>query len=196
MFAPAIELYPGSHTRFSMIKSIHGTLQACHPDYALIRVGGFGIQVFAPATTISHLGETGTEVGLHTHFHMREDGITLYGFLSEMDRDAFEQLIAISGVGPRVALSLLSIMDATTLYQAIADEDQQRLGMAKGVGKRLAAQLILALKGKLPSIVPAGTVSGVPTGKVQAEALEALIGLGYSNAEAQAAISKIPLSKP
>jgi Holliday junction DNA helicase RuvA len=123
---------------------------------------------------------------------MREDSITLYGFLSEMDRDAFEQLIAISGVGPRVALSLLSIMDATTLYQAIADEDQQRLGMAKGVGKRLAAQLILALKGKLPSIVPAGTVSGVPAGKVQAEALEALIGLGYSNAEAQAAITKIP----
>src|SRR6476659_7410847 len=104
VFAPAIRLYPGSHTRFSMIKSIHGVLQACHPDYALIRVGGFGIQVFAPATTISHLGETGTEVDLHTHFHMREDSITLYGFLSEMDRDAFEQLIAISGVGPRVAL--------------------------------------------------------------------------------------------
>jgi Holliday junction DNA helicase RuvA len=123
---------------------------------------------------------------------MREDGIALYGFATEMDRDAFEQLIAVNGVGPRVALSLLSVMDAPALYKAIADEDQQRLGLAKGVGKRLAAQLILALKGKLPSIVPAGTISGVPSGKLQAEVLEALMGLGFSSAEAQAAIAKIP----
>lgn len=175
-----------------MITSIHGILQTCHPDHVTVRVGGFGIQVFAPATTISGLGETGTEVELHTHFHMREDGIALYGFATKMDRDAFEQLIAVNGVGPRVALSLLSVMDAPALYKAIADEDQQRLGLAKGVGKRLAAQLILALKGKLPSIVPAGTISGVPSGKLQTEVLEALMGLGFSSAEAQAAIAKIP----
>jgi Holliday junction DNA helicase RuvA len=123
---------------------------------------------------------------------MREDGIALYGFSSEADRDAFEQLIAVNGVGPKVALALLSVMDAPTLYKAIADEDQQRLGLARGVGKRLAAQLILALKGKLPTLTPTGEAAASPSGKIQAEVLEALIGLGFSNAEAQAAMAKIP----
>jgi holliday junction DNA helicase RuvA len=175
-----------------MITGIHGILEACRTDYAIIRVGGFSLQVFAPSSTLNRLNEAGMEVNLFTHFHMREDAIALYGFATEADRDAFEQLIAVNGVGPKVALALLSIMDATTLYKAIADEDQQRLGLARGVGKRLAAQLILALKGKLPVMTPAGVAAGPAGGKIQAEVLEALISLGFSNAEAQAAIAKIP----
>ncbi|GHO91391.1 Holliday junction ATP-dependent DNA helicase RuvA [Reticulibacter mediterranei] len=175
-----------------MITSIHGTLEACRADQAIIRVGGFSLLVFAPSTTLSRLNEAGMEVSLYTHFHMREDGIALYGFATEADRDAFEQLIAVNGVGPKVALALLSVMDAPTLYKAIADEDQQRLGLARGVGKRLAAQLILALKGKLPTLAATGTEGATPAGKIQAEVLEALIGLGFSNSEAQAAMAKIP----
>jgi Holliday junction DNA helicase RuvA len=132
------------------------------------------------------------KVSLYTHFHMREDGITLYGFSAEADRDAFEQLIGINGVGPKVALAILSVMDAATLYKAIAEEDQQRLGLARGVGKKLVAQIILALKGKLPSLVGVGPAGTIPAGGTQAEVMEALIGLGYSTAEAQAAIAKIP----
>jgi len=133
------------------------------------------------------------EVSLATHFHMREDGIALYGFSTEEDRNAFERLIEVSGVGPKVALALLSVMDAPALYKAIADEDQQRLGLAPGVGKRLAARLILELKGKLPTMMPTnGAAAGSPAGRIQAEVLEALIGLGFSNAEAQAAMAKIP----
>jgi Holliday junction DNA helicase RuvA len=135
------------------------------------------------------------EVSLYTHFQMREDGIALYGFLSEEDRNAFEQLITVSGVGPKVALTLLSFMDAATLYKAIVDEDQQRLGLAPGVGKRLAARIILELKGKVPALATlsgaAGTTAGA-AGRIQAEVLEALIGLGFSNAEAHAALAKIP----
>jgi holliday junction DNA helicase RuvA len=103
-------------------------------------------------------------------------------------------LIEVSGVGPKVGLALLSVMDAPTLYKAIADEDQTRLGLAPGVGKRLAARLVLELKGKLPTVLPggAGGVVTTPGGRIQAEVLEALIGLGFSNAEAQAAIAKIP----
>jgi len=124
---------------------------------------------------------------------VREDGMTLYGFSTEEDRDAFEQLLAVNGVGPKVALALLSIMDAAAFYQAIADEDQQRLGLAQGVGKKLAARLVLELKGKLPSLAHLGSsTAAAPSGKVQAEVLEALIGLGFSNAEAQAALAKIP----
>lgn len=133
------------------------------------------------------------QVDLSTHFHMREDGIALYGFTTEADRDAFEQLIAVSGVGPKVALALLSVMDAVTFYKAVADEDQQRLGLARGVGKKLAAHIIVELKGKLPSLANLdGAASGTSSGGIQAEVLEALMGLGFSTAAAQAAIAKIP----
>ncbi len=179
-----------------MITSIHGTLEASRIDYALIRVGGFGIRVFAPASTLNRLSEPGMAVSLHTHFHMREDGIALYGFSDEADRDAFEQMIGVSGVGPKVALALLSVMDAAAFYKAIADEDQQRLGLARGVGKKLAAHMILELKGKLPSLAGLTTSQTSSGGGIHTEALEALIGLGFSTAEAQAALSKVPQDQP
>ncbi len=175
-----------------MITGIHGTLETSKADAVILRVGGFSIRVAVPSSTLHRLTEEGTEVSLYTHFHMREDGIALYGFLDEQDRNAFEQLIAVSGVGPKVALALLSVMDAPTLYKAVADEDVQRLGLAPGVGKRLASRLILELKGKLPTLPTAGAV-GAPSGnRIQAEVLEALLGLGYSPSEAQAALAKIP----
>src|SRR6266699_6030534 len=180
-----------------MITSIHGTLEACRADQAIIRVGGFSVRVFAPATTLNRLNESGMEVSLYTHFHVREDGMALYGFSTEEDRDAFEQLISISGVGPKLALALLSMMDAQTFYKAIADEDQQRLALTPGVGKKLAARLVLELKGKLPSLGTLGSSGALsPSGKLQSETLEALMGLGFTSAEAQAALSKIPQDRP
>ncbi len=175
-----------------MITGIHGTLETSKADAVILRVGGFSIRVAVPSSTLHRLTEQGMEVSLHTHFHMREDGIALYGFLDEQDRNAFEQLIAVSGVGPKVALALLSVMDAPTLYKAVADEDVQRLGLAPGVGKRLASRLILELKGKLPTLPTAGAGSATPGNRIQAEVLEALLGLGYSPSEAQAALAKIP----
>src|SRR2546423_11772923 len=175
-----------------MIASIHGVLEARRADSAIIRVGGFSLRVFAPSSTLSRLGDPSAEVSLYTTFDVHEDGMALYGFSSAEDRDAFERLIAVSGVGPKLALALLSAMDARTFYKAIADEDQQRLAMAPGVGKRLAAKLVLELKGKLPSLVGLGGTSGYTSGKTQSEVLEALVGLGYSSTEAQAALGKIP----
>ncbi len=180
-----------------MIASIHGSLEARRADSAIVRVGGFSLQVFTPVSTLSRLGEPGSEVTLYTHFHVREDGMALYGFSADAERSAFEQLIGISGVGPKVALALLSAMDAQTLYKAIADEDLQRLSLAPGVGKKLAGRLVLELKGKLPTLI-GGDATGTPSGagKLQAEVLEALIGLGYTTAEAQAALRKIPQDHP
>src|SRR5579864_7890678 len=176
-----------------MITSIHGILEASRADHVIIRVGGFSVRVFVPVSTLNRLGDTGEEITLQTHFQVREDGMALYGFSAEEERNAFEQLLAVSGVGPKVALALLSVMDAKTLYKAIADEDQQKLALAPGVGKRLAARLVLELKGKLPSLVTlGGTSGGYTSGKIQADVLEALVGLGYSTAEAQAALGKIP----
>ncbi len=180
-----------------MIASIQGVLEARRAGYVIIRTGGFGIRVFAPTSTLSRLGDVESEVSLYTHFYVREDGMALYGFSSEEDRDAFEQLIGISGVGPKIALALLSMMDAQTFYKAIADEDQQRLALTPGVGKKLAAKLVLELKGKLPSLVALGGAGATsPIGKMQSEVLEALMGLGFSAAEAQAALSRIPQDRP
>jgi len=180
-----------------MIASIHGVLEARRADSAIIRVSGFSLRIFTPSSTLSRLGEPGVEVSLYTHFLVREDGMALYGFTGEEERDAFEKLITISGVGPKIALALLSMMDARTLFKAIADEDQQRLGMVPGVGKKLAAKLVLELKGKLPSLVALGGASALsPGGKIQSEVLEALMGLGFSAAEAQAALLKIPQDRP
>ena len=180
-----------------MIASIQGVLEARRAGYAILRAGGFGIRVFAPTSTLSRLGDVGAEVTLYTHFHVREDGMALYGFSSEEDRDAFEQLIGISGVGPKIALAILSVMDAQAFYKAIADEDQQRLALAPGVGKKLAAKLVLELKGKLPSLIAFGGAATLsPSAKMQSEVLEALMGLGFSVAEAQSALGKIPQDQP
>jgi Holliday junction DNA helicase RuvA len=179
-----------------MIAGISGVLEARRADHALIRVGGFSLRVFAPATTLNRLGEPGAEVSLYTHFLVREDGMALYGFSSEEDRDAFEKLITISGVGPKIALALLSSMDARTLFKAIAEEDQQRLSMVPGVGKKLAAKLVLELKGKLPSLVALGGAAATPGSGNISEALEALMSLGFSAAEAQAALLKLPQDRP
>ncbi len=180
-----------------MIAGIHGVLEARRADHAIIRVGGFSLRIFTPSSTLSHLGEVGAEVTLHTHFQVREDGMALFGFASSEERDAFEQLITISGVGPKIALALLSTMDASTFYRAIADEDITRLSLAPGVGKKLAGKLVFELKGKLPALTATGGAApGTPSGKLQTEVLEALMGLGYSAAEAQAALAKIPQDRP
>jgi len=179
-----------------MITSIHGILEARRADQVIVRVGAFSVRVFAPISTSSRLGDPGSEVTLYTHFLVREDVMALYGFAHEEDRNAFEQLIAVSGVGPKVALAILSVMDAQTLFKAIADEDQQRLALAPGVGKRLAARLVLELKGKLPSLAALGGAATSPSSRLQAEVLEALMGLGYSAAEAQAALGKVPQDRP
>lgn len=180
-----------------MIASIQGVLEARRAGYVIIRTGGFGIRVSTPTSTLSRLGDVGSEVSLYTHFYVREDAMALYGFSSEEDRDAFEQLIGLSGVGPKLALALLSMMDAQTFYKAIADEDQQRLALTPGVGKKLAARLVLELKGKLPSLAALGGAGALSSaGTLQSEVLEALMGLGFSAAEAQAALSKIPQDRP
>jgi holliday junction DNA helicase RuvA len=180
-----------------MIASIQGVLEARRAGYVIIRTGGFGIRVSTPTSTLSRLGDVGSEVSLYTHFYVREDGMALYGFSSEEDRDAFEQLIGLSGVGPKLALALLSMMDAQTFYKAIADEDQQRLALTPGVGKKLAARLVLELKGKLPSLAALGGAGALSSaGNLQSEVLEALMGLGFSASEAQAALSKIPHDRP
>ncbi len=177
-----------------MIAALHGVLEGKTLTAALVRVGGITFLVQAPVTTLSRLGAVGDEVTLHTHLHVREDAIALYGFADVEDLQLFEILQNITGVGPRMGLAILSSMSAGAFRQAVINGDEQRLTLVPGVGKKLAARLILELREKFakgaPALVGAGT--GGASGSARAEVIEALTGLGYSPAAAQAAYNKLP----
>jgi Holliday junction DNA helicase RuvA len=176
-----------------MIAAVRGTLESRSLDSAYISVGGVTLRVFAPLSTLSALN-VGEQVTLQTYLLVREDVLALYGFASPGDRDLFEQLLAVGGVGPRTALALLSSMSAEAFREAVLTEDVQRLTLAPGVGKKLAARLVLELRPRFEKLAPAGgyaPVGGAP-GASRAAVVEALTNLGYNPAEAAAAARALP----
>ncbi len=175
-----------------MISSLTGKLEFLGSDWAIINVGGLGFQVRMPTSTLSTLGTIGTEVKLHTHLHIREDNVTLYGFGSAGELSLFQILISVSGVGPKLALNMLSAMSVDQLTMAIASGSIDLLTTVPGIGKKIASRLILELKEKVGAgwvITPATQVA-----QENAEVLAALTSLGYSAAEATSAVSSLPSS--
>jgi Holliday junction DNA helicase RuvA len=178
-----------------VIASVRGALEHKTLDSALITVGGVTLRVYCPLSTLSRL-EVGATVHLHTYLLVREDALTLYGFSAEADRATFEQLIGITGVGPRTALALLSTMSTQALRDAILSEDVTRLTLAPGVGRKLASRLILELRPQMEKLVfgpaaPGQTVDGA-TPSPRGQVLEALTSLGYSPSDAAAAVRALP----
>ena len=176
-----------------MIAAVRGILEGKTLSAALVRVGGVTFLVHTPVTTLSQLGGIGEEVTLHTSLYVRQDEIALYGFASTDDRQLFETLLGVSGVGPRMGLAILSSMNAEAFRLTVVNGDEQRLTLIPGVGKKLAGRLVLELREKLSKGMPAGAAAGAPIaiGSGRAEVIEALTGLGYSAATAQAAYSKL-----
>jgi len=174
-----------------MIAGLHGKLESLGSDWAIISVGGISFQVYMPTSTLSTLSRIGEEVKLHTHLHLREDNATLYGFASTEELGLFQTLIGVSGLGPRLALAMLSAMDVEKLTMAIATGSADLLSEVPGIGKKMAHRLILELKEKLG----AGLV-GVPAQMAQenADVLTALTSLGYSVSEATRAVATLPPS--
>ena len=172
-----------------MISSIQGALEARGPDYAIVNVGGIGLQVFAPSPTLGDLGETGRQVRLHTHLYFKEDTIALYGFGSSEELRLFQMLLAVAGMGPRTALSALSVMTPADLVAAIASEDINALVRIPGVGRKTAARISLELKGTLEKEWVA--VPGLPASPLDGDAMAALTALGYGQAEARAALAAV-----
>jgi len=172
-----------------MIGKLTGTLSDKNPPQVLVDCNGVGYEVHVPMSTFYNLPELGAKVSLLTHFVVREDAQILYGFASAQEREAFRQLIKISGVGPRTALSVLSGMGVGELAQAVTLQEAGRLVKVPGIGKKTAERLLLELKGKLgPDIgVPSGAASDA-----QADILQALLALGYSDKEALAALKALP----
>ena len=172
-----------------MIVGLRGVLASTGPDWVHITVGGVTLQVFVPANAIAALGPSGSTLSLHTLLRIREEQPVLYGFPDEASVQLFTLLTGVSGVGPRLALALLSLMDSASLQVAVASGDAAALAAAPGVGRRIANRIILELRGKVDDIE--GT-PGVASVDGNSEVLEALSALGYSTNEARAALDAIP----
>ena len=173
-----------------MIGKLTGTLGDKNPPQVLVDCNGVGYQVDVPMSTFYNLPGVGEKVSLLTHFVVREDAQILYGFGSSAEREAFRLLIKISGVGPRTALSVLSGMSVADIARAVTAQDAGRLVKVPGIGKKTAERLLLELKGKFGADL--GIASAGATSDAQADILQALVALGYSDKEAAASLKALP----
>lgn len=175
-----------------MISIIQGEIVAIHTDCLIVMVSGIGFLIHVPAhlKQESHLGE---KIGLFTSLIVREDSMTMYGFSSEEEQIFFDLLLGASGVGPRTALSIISVLNVETIRRAVLSEQPEVLARVPGVGKKTAMKILLQLQGKVGG---GGALEGAPLSDVDGEVMDALTTLGYSIVEAQTAIQSIPKTTP
>lgn len=180
-----------------MIAFIRGKLVTAGADSAVIETGGIGYEVMMPAASLAKLPSAGSDITVHTYMYVREDNLGLFGFLDVEDLSMFRKLITVSGVGPKAALAILSVMDADALKLAIVAEDDKAISKAPGVGAKTARRLIIELKDKIelsagePEAGPA-VHSAVPSDTGAAEdAVLALTALGYSQSDAFRAVRSV-----
>jgi holliday junction DNA helicase RuvA len=174
-----------------MIAHLRGRLLTKHPNQAIVETAGVGYEVTISVPTFSELPAAGSEVALHIHTHVREDQIALYGFLRPAEKQLFEKLITVSGIGPKLAITILSGMAADEMTGAIRSNDVARLTRIPGIGKKTAERMVLELRDKLP---PAGAdtaqASSVPAlSPIEEDVLSALMNLGYQRAAAERALA-------
>jgi holliday junction DNA helicase RuvA len=183
-----------------MIALLRGSLIEKHPSRVVVDVGGVGYDVQVPLSTFYGLGDPGATVVLRIHTHVREDLIALYGFSTPLEQDLFERLIAISGIGPKLGLAVLSGIEPTDLIRAIRSQDVARLTKIPGVGKKTAERIGLELKDRLPAQATpaAGSVpaSGRPEDQLRDDLLSALVNLGYQSTAAEKAIDRALKASP
>jgi len=171
-----------------MIAHLRGKLLAKHPNQAILETGGVGYDVTISVPTFSDLPDLGSEVALYIHTHVREDIIALYGFLRPSEKLLFEKLITVSGIGPKLAITILSGMAADEMVGAIRGNDVTKLTRIPGIGRKTAERMVLELRDKLPE--PGKTTPAVPVmSGVEEDVLSALVNLGYQRAAAEKALS-------
>ena len=175
-----------------MIAHLHGRLFDKQPNRIIVDVNGVGYDVFVPLSTFYSLGDPGHDVALRIHTHVREDALALYGFATRLEQDLFERLIGISGIGPKLALAVLSGLEPVELMRAIERSDVARLTGIPGVGKKTSERIVLELKDRLPRALPAPAAAGetLPeTVAVRDDVLSALLNLGYHRPLAEKAVA-------
>ncbi|MGQ9586238.1 MAG: Holliday junction branch migration protein RuvA [Anaerolineae bacterium] len=174
-----------------MLASLRGVLVRKGTQSILLEVGGVGFRVSMPAASVLTLGEPGSLVEVRTHLHVRENELSLYGFLTEGELGLFETLLSVPGIGPKAALSLLSTLSVEELTRAIAQEQVEVLAQVPGIGVKTARKVILELREKMARGVPVVVVPP-ELARADSEVLEALTTLGYSVVEAQRALQAVP----
>jgi holliday junction DNA helicase RuvA len=183
-----------------MIASLTGRLACKSPSQITLDVQGVGYEVFIPLSTFYSLPDINESASLRVHTHLREDAIQLFGFLTATEKDAFILLTGISGIGPKLALSVLSTLSVTDLVSAIQAGDMEKLATVPGIGKKSAGRIVLELKDKVERLqaMPAAmaTVTGDHSSRLQDDALSALVNLGYRAQEAKDIIKRITQSQP
>lgn len=174
-----------------MIVSVSGKLAAMRENAVVVDVHGVGLKLFASARTLRAMPRRGTEVTLFAHLHVREDALDLYGFPSEPELALFEQLISVSGVGPKSALAVLDVGSLPDIIAAIAENRPDLLSRAPGIGKRSAERIVLELKSKVHAGRAEATIARMDA---DADLLETLMGLGYRREDVKAALDRIDKS--
>jgi Holliday junction DNA helicase RuvA len=183
-----------------MIAFLRGRLHDKQPNRVIVDVGGVGYEVHVPLSTFYQIGEPGADVALRVHLHVREDAMQLYGFLTELEQHLFTRLIAISGIGPKLAIVVLSGMETRELVAAVQRGDVARLTGIPGIGKKTAERIVLELKDRLAELaapVASGGVAGVAgPDQLRADLVSALLNLGYHRTQAEKAIDRTLTSIP
>lgn len=178
-----------------MIYNLRGTLTYCDQNFAVVECGGVGFKCFTTLTTLREIGKVGNEVNLYTHLSVREDAMDLFGFASKEELESFRLLISVSGIGPKAAVAILSEMTPDRLAVCIASGDAKMLTKAQGVGKKTAERVVLELKDKMGAIgssdVAAAAAAGSAEGTDSAEAVQALVALGYTQCDAAVVIGRL-----
>jgi Holliday junction DNA helicase RuvA len=172
-----------------MIAHLRGKLLAKHPNQAIVETGGVGYDVTISVPTFSDLPAIGFEVALHIHTHVREDALALYGFLRASEKLLFEKLITVSGIGPKLAITILSGMAADEMVGAIRGNDVAKLTRIPGIGRKTAERMVLELRDKLPETGPATSAAMPTVSATEEDVLSALVNLGYQRAAAEKALT-------
>jgi len=183
-----------------MIAFLRGRVHDKQPNRVTVDVGGVGYEVHVPLSTFYNVGDEGEEVSLRVYTHVREDALQLYGFLTDLERQLFERLIGISGIGPKLAIVVLSGMETRELLTAVQRADVARLTTIPGIGKKTAERIVLELKDRLAQIaVPTATGPAAPASsadQLRSDLLSALLNLGYHRQQAEKAIDATVKSNP
>lgn len=174
-----------------MIAHLRGKLLSKHPNQAIVEVGGVGYDVTISVSAFSELPAPGSEVAFFIHTHVREDVIALYGFLRTTEQQLFEKLITVSGIGPKLAVTILSGMAANDLAGAIRSNDLARLTRIPGIGKKTAERMVLELRDKLPAEGAESAMATPATTPMQEDVLSALTNLGYQRPAAEKAVAVV-----
>ncbi len=174
-----------------MIAHLRGTLLSKHPNQVVVETAGVGYEINISVPTYSELPANGVEVALHIHTHVREDLIALYGFLRPAEKQLFEKLITVSGIGPKLAITILSGMAASEMAGAIRSSDLARLTKIPGIGKKTAERMVLELRDKLPETVDASASRMPAISALEEDVLSALVNLGYQRAAAEKVLAAI-----